>query len=254
MAVFAPIPRARLSTAATVNPLLFQSWRIPNFKSCQTVSASPPPRSSQLKSLMYPRFPKCCSAVRRATSGVIPRRMFSAVRKSRWNCHSSAISRWTASPRRSARKRMASFESHSMVPPSGGAQHLANCDGELRPICFLKIQLLEAFARQLVEASTTVVFRNPPFADNPASSLDAVKRRIQCAFLDLEHFFSKLPNPLSDSVTMHRSKRERLQNQHIERALGQFRLLFACQWVSYWLLVERTLVSLEGQGGGLFRF
>src|SRR5438552_18553944 len=99
----------------------------PEFQIMPKGFKEPSPRSSQLKSLMYPRFPKCCSAVRRAASGVIPRRMFSKVRKSMWNCHSSAISRWTASPRRSARKRMASFGSHSMVPPSGGAQHLANC-------------------------------------------------------------------------------------------------------------------------------
>src|SRR5438876_8928600 len=39
------------------------------------------------------RFPKRCSAIRRAASGVIPRRMFSSARKSMWNCHSSVISR-----------------------------------------------------------------------------------------------------------------------------------------------------------------
>src|SRR5258708_3907551 len=86
-----------------------------------------------------------------------------------------------------------------MVPPSGGAQHLANRDGKVRPICFLKIQLLAALAGQLVEAGAPVVFGNSPLADNPTSSLDAVKRRIQSPFLDLAHFFGKLSYALSDS-------------------------------------------------------
>jgi hypothetical protein len=87
-------------------------------------------------------------------------------------------------------------------------------------------ELLAAAASQRVEARLAVIFRDAPLCFDPAALFNPVKGGIQRALLDLKHILGKLMNSLPDAVAVHRSERQRLENQQIESALGEIRFLF----------------------------
>src|SRR5215831_652981 len=105
IAVFAPMPRARVETAMIANPGFFNSIRAPYRVSCHSASISPPPRIWYPISLMLPTLPKFRSAASRASSGFIPRSMLLRVSASTCSRISSSMSSSTASRRKSPRRR-----------------------------------------------------------------------------------------------------------------------------------------------------
>ena len=56
------------------------------------------------------------------------------------------------------------------------------------------------------------------------SSLQAPERRIERAFLHLQHFIGAEMDGLRDGVSVHRAALEGVQDQQIERALQERRL------------------------------
>src|SRR5919108_6486323 len=81
----------------------------------------------------------------------------------------------TATPRRCRRARaarLAGREAGQQVlvstarrsPRSGRGHHLADGEGELRPVTFFNAELLASRASQTIEPRATIVFRYAPFA------------------------------------------------------------------------------------------
>src|SRR4029079_16209167 len=59
-------------------------------------------------------------------------------------------------------------------------------------------------------------------------------------FFNFEHLLSHLHNALADTIAVHRPQAERPENQQVERALEQIRLLFIRHYVSPEVLFPRT--------------
>src|SRR6266446_10581358 len=113
MAVFAPMPNARVSTATAVKPGFFSNWRKAKRRSCSVASPKLEPRMSRHSSRTLCTLPKRRRASRAASSGDIPVAMFSAARSSRCKRSSSSMSCFTACP--SERSRCQNVLSKFMV-------------------------------------------------------------------------------------------------------------------------------------------
>ena len=66
-----------------------------------------------------------------------------------------------------------------------------------------------------------------PFAVDQPVALQAAQRREQRSGVDLEHALADLFEADADAVAVHRLERERLQNEHVQRALHEI-ALFVC--------------------------
>ena len=60
-----------------------------------------------------------------------------------------------------------------------------------------------------------------PLAGDEPVALEPAERRKKGTRIDLEHAFADLFEPHADAVSMHRFERQRLQNEHVQRALDQ---------------------------------
>ena len=69
---------------------------------------------------------------------------------------------------------------------------------------------------------TTRGTTTPPVAADQPLLLEALEGRIQRALVDVQHPRGHLPDPLANAPTVHRRKRERLQDHQIERASKVF--------------------------------
>src|SRR5215472_183315 len=91
----------------------------------------------------------------------------------------------------------------------------------------LPFQLLTARGCYAIKSCSPVVFRLPPLRRNPTLNQQALQCRVERAFFNLKHVFRHLMNMLGNTVTMHRTPRKRLEDQHIEGSgwnLGPARL------------------------------
>src|SRR5947207_10101006 len=70
-----------------------------------------------------------------------------------------------------------------------------------------------------------VVFCGPPFAVHPPGALQSFKGWKKRARIDLKHSLADLLNAQPDTMRMHRLKRKGLQDEHVERALNQRRIV-----------------------------
>src|SRR6185437_9583412 len=93
------------------------------------------------------------------------------------------------------------------------------------PVGLFGRELLPALVSQLVKARATVVFRQTPFAFNPAPLLNPVQSWIERPFFHLKHVFRQLLDSLPDPIAMHGTQRKRLEHQHVQRSLGKIRFL-----------------------------
>ncbi len=53
-----------------------------------------------------------------------------------------------------------------------------------------------------------------------------MQRRVQRPLIDAQHFVGHLLDALRDAPAMHRTERERFQDQHVQRALQDIELCF----------------------------
>src|SRR6266513_1664251 len=114
MAVFTPIPKARVRTATTVNPGDLRSVREARRKSRQHVStkdSQPPERTT---SFVISRFPRSQRTARSASLRLIPCFTFSSVALSRYEPSSSFNSRSTCSFRNNDRRPVVMFRKKDM--------------------------------------------------------------------------------------------------------------------------------------------
>ena len=96
IAVFAPIPKANVSTATAVNAGLLRNMRSANRTSCHSCSSHTKLHTSRVSSCTRLTLPNFRSAAYRASSGAIPRAMLSCVSVSicsRMSCSRSSIMR-----------------------------------------------------------------------------------------------------------------------------------------------------------------
>src|SRR5450432_486853 len=69
-----------------------------------------------------------------------------------------------------------------------------------------------------------------PLRSDPPLFLESLERRVERPLLDGEHIVGELLDVLGDRVAMLRLQRERLQNEHIERALEKLALGRTGHW------------------------
>src|SRR5215510_5029753 len=137
------------------------------------------PRPSRLSSFTRSTPPKLRIAAERASSGVIPRIMFSSISLSRWKRTSSSSSSSILDLMKSARNRSLSLLSMAISSHSGRFQNKFYSPRESSPGLGLRRQLFPAGGGQFVIFRLPVVLRRPPLRSDPALRLQPVQRRIQ---------------------------------------------------------------------------
>src|SRR5262245_29493171 len=105
---------------------------------------------------------------------------------------------------------------------------LADRTGKLVPRSRLGDELSFSDGGELVVFRTATVFRQRPLRFDPAAVLHAVERWIQRALLDLKRVLGRVLYPARDAESVHRSPRQRLEDDEIECALEQFDRRHAC--------------------------
>src|SRR5215813_289959 len=161
--------------------------------SCHNSSKRRIPRTSRLSSFTRSTPPKLRSAANLASSGLIPRTMFSSISLSRWKRTSSSSSSSILDLNKSARNRSLSLLSMTISSHSGRFQNQFHRPGESSPGLGLRRQLFPAGGGQFVIFGLPVVLRRPPLRGDPALRLQPVQRRIQ---RPLAHPQYILRNPL----------------------------------------------------------
>src|SRR5215475_138713 len=229
------MPSASVKTVSSVKPGLRLNTRAPKRASCHSVSSGRLRLTSRHSSLNRSTPPKLRSAVSRASSRLIPRLMFSSVSISRWKRSSRSISpsvRLILNSVRRLRVRLFGIPWSPLPCQLTGLHNLIDRRRQPLPIRGLFVELFAPGARQLVILRLAIVFGTAPFRRDPALVFQPVQRRIERALVDVQHARGRLLYPLRDAPAMHRLQRERLQNQHVERALQEIGLRFG-----HWLLL-----------------
>jgi hypothetical protein len=100
-------------------------------------------------------------------------------------------------------------------------QYLEHGVGVPRPSPRLGAERRAPGGGELVELRAAVVLREPPVALDEPALLEPVQRGVERAFLDAERVVGGLGDPAADGVAVARALRERLEHEHVERALEQ---------------------------------
>src|SRR6185312_6693184 len=64
-----------------------------------------------------------------------------------------------------------------------------------------------------------------PLGGDPTAALEAVERRVQRAMLDDQHFARGVLDVLGDAVAVRGAEQQRLEDEHVERALEELELI-----------------------------
>ena len=83
----------------------------------------------------------------------------------------------------------------------------------------LDLELFPAGARERVELRAARVLRLAPLGVEPARALQPLERGEERAGIDLEHAARDLLDAPRDAEAVHRLEAERLEDEHVERAL-----------------------------------
>src|SRR6185312_8596684 len=160
--------------------------------------------------------PISTSASRRAAAGLLPRPIFSSVRRSAYAAGSSVELRSNSRLRKRLRQRSRGEIIGLLLhrPQSG-------CDGHGNsvPLLFLNAQLAASRFGETVIAGSPGIFRFAPRRDQPAGLFHAVKGGEQRSRLHVEGAFRQLPNTAGNAKAVHLVERQSFQNQKIERSL-----------------------------------
>ena len=97
--------------------------------------------------------------------------------------------------------------------------------GHPGPVLALFDELALAVAREPVVLGLTVVLRRVPFRIDPALLLQAMERRVERPLVDPQDVARDLLDALRDAPAVHRLERQRLQDEHVERALQEILFL-----------------------------
>jgi len=88
-------------------------------------------------------------------------------------------------------------------------------------------------------ARPSIVGRDSPVGSNEALPLEAVQRRVEGPLSELEDLFRPLLDALGDAPAVHRLELQRLEDEHVERAL---------ECVA--LLSDHSFLSIDERNGG----
>ena len=82
-------------------------------------------------------------------------------------------------------------------------------------------ELLAAGTREIIELGPAVVVRRAPLGADQPAAFQSMQRWIQRSLRDLQRGVRDLMQPLRDGPSMHGLQRERLQDEEVERPLGE---------------------------------
>src|SRR5215472_1087900 len=102
--------------------------------------------------------------------------------------------------------------------------HLGDHQRKAVPRCLFFFELLFARFSQCVELCSPPGVIVSPLGLYPFPLFDAIKRGIQGSLFHMHHFVGHPANPLNDAVAMQWPEGQRLQNEHVERALEEIGL------------------------------
>src|SRR5690242_14911350 len=105
--------------------------------------------------------------------------------------------------------------------PLGAREYLGHCRCERRPRRRFFSELLTSARRDPVVLSLPVVLGETPARFHEAALLEAVQGGIERAFLDAQRIVGHVLQPPRDAVTVRRSPRNGLEDEHIKRALQE---------------------------------
>ena len=104
---------------------------------------------------------------------------------------------------------------------SGRLHYKGYSRGEARPALGFSVELLLALGGQAIKLGAAIVFGSSPFGFEEATKLEAMECWIERAFFYFEELLGGLVNPLGDGVAVLRAPDERLEDEHLERALDE---------------------------------
>ena len=88
-----------------------------------------------------------------------------------------------------------------------------------------RLSLARPVVRERVVLGAPVVLGDAPLAADQTVALEAAQGREERPGVDLEHALADLLEADADAVAVHRLQRQRLQDQHVQGALHQRRLV-----------------------------
>src|SRR5262249_21538742 len=102
---------------------------------------------------------------------------------------------------------------------SGRPEHELDGSGVGAPSGGFRHELLSPGSGQPVELGSTSFRRNAPLGEEPATLLEAVKRRIEGALMDLEHLVRGRADLARDRPAVERSTAHDREDEEVQRAL-----------------------------------
>ena len=107
----------------------------------------------------------------------------------------------------------------------GRSEHFRNGGRQAAPARALERQLSPAGRRDAVVLRALIVVGELPLRVDPALPLETMQRRIEGTVIDVEHLIGAGAERNADTVAVLGSPLQGPQNQQVERALEQIRLL-----------------------------
>src|SRR5262245_26136427 len=148
------------------------------------------------------------------------------MRCSRWNCSSLSTSAAGFFGMKPTSCELASSGFRSVMAaslgPGGGCfgRHgLADCCREALPPRRLVSELASALRGEVVILGSAVVLGDTPLRFDPSFARHAIERGIERAFLDAEDVVGGGLDPAGDAIAVHRSPRQRFEDQQFDGAL-----------------------------------
>src|SRR5688500_8029515 len=219
---FTPMPTAR--TATTARPRPRRRPRTAYRASWRSSSMKPSPREWRSSSFSPSSPPNATRAWRSASFRGTPARTRSSVKASTWKRSSSDISCSNRArrkrPLRTERK-TASVHISRLRVVYRRAQCRPDRGGETVPARRLFLQPLPPRRRERVELRLAVVIALAPLRVDEPLMLEAVQRWVERALGNVERLVRNLLDAEQHAVTVQRSERHGLENQHVERARQQ---------------------------------
>src|SRR5262245_292204 len=163
-------------------------------------------------------LPTRSRASRRAASGGRPRDIRSAAVSSRKCCTSSATS-WSAAVRFARTRAPPVIWRHTDMSLALRLQQTRDGGCPAVPVCGLRLELLLPRARERIELRAARVLGVAPLGVAPAGPFQPLQRDEQRAGIHAEHAARDLLDTARDAEAVHRLEAQRLENQHVERAL-----------------------------------
>src|SRR5260370_30315790 len=218
MAVLAPIPRARVSTAITVNPGDLRIVPSPYRASSRNLSSPRRPLKSRFVSFTNSTFPNSRRVACSASLASTPRSTRSCAAISRWlrNSSSSSASRFLRCQKLTGHLYVSLLVA---LPLLFRLQHASDCVRKLRPFGSLSCELPLAGRRQLVILCSLFVVGNLPFRPDPLLLFQPVQRWIERAGIHLQNLSGTIADRHANPISVLRSPLQRLQNQQVQRPL-----------------------------------